>query len=483
MTTQKIYPAFTILLVDDEEEFLRSAEYALKREGITNVETMSDSRLIAARLVRGGCGVCILDITMPFVSGREILQNISTEHPDVAVCMVTAVNDVTSAVECMKLGAQDYILKPLHHDQLIGAVKRMVESRVLREETAALKGYILGGALKQPEAFAPLITNNPAMHNLFKYVEAIAGTDLPLIITGETGTGKELLAQAIHTASQRKGNLVCVNVAGVDDAVFSDTLFGHVRGAFTGADRFRRGMIEEAAQGTLFLDEIGDLRPESQIKLLRLLQDGTFHPVGSDTQMFSSARFVYATNRDLKKMMHAGVFRADLYYRLQAHEVRLPPLRERPEDLKLLALAFVEEASIAMHKQVPYVNGELFTLLSTYPWPGNIRELRGILFDAVSRNTTETLSLKYLKEKFSELRGTNFGSETGIAAENGIMEGQRPNITFSSTLPSADELEGMLIREALRRTNGNKSQAADLIGLNRATIIKRVKETDPPNQS
>ncbi len=481
MTTQKLYPTFTILLVDDEEAFLTSAEYALKREGITNVETISDSRLVMARLALGGCGVLILDITMPYVSGREILERASTDFPDVAICMITAVNDVNSAVECMKLGAKDYILKPLHQDQLIAAVRRAIESKVLRAESAALKGYILGGALKQPEAFKPIITNNPALFNLFKYVEAVAGSDLPLIITGETGTGKELLARAVHVISQRKGNLVCVNVAGIDDAVLSDTLFGHVRGAFTGADRFRKGLIEEAANGTLFLDEIGDLRPESQIKLLRLLQDGTFHPVGSDSHFFSSARFVYATNRDLKSMMNAGQFRADLYYRLQAHEVRLPPLRERLDDFKLLALAFVEEASAAFHKPVPYLNAELFTLLSTYSWPGNIRELRGLLFDVVSRSTTETLSLKYLKEKLSELRGNISGSETSLTIKSAIGDNNSPKITFTSTLPTADELELLLIREALHRTNGNKSQAADLIGLNRATIINRMKETDSSN--
>ena len=477
MAMQSSYPSFTIVLVDDEEAFLNSAAFALKREGLTNVETISDSRQVMSRLAKGGCGVLILDMTMPHINGLDILEQVSRDYPETAVLMITAVNDVGSAVECMKLGAKDYILKPLQQDQLLSAVKRAIEARELREETAALKGYILGDTLKHPEAFAPIITNNPAMRNLFKYVEAVAGTELPLLVTGETGTGKELLARAIHAISNRKGNLVCVNVAGIDDAVLSDTLFGHVRGAFTGAERYRKGLIEEAANGTLFLDEIGDLRPDSQIKLLRLLQDGSFHPVGSDAQMVASVRFIFATHRDLKTMMHAGQFRADLYYRLQAHEVRLPALRERPEDFRLLAVSFVEEASAACHKPVPYLNPELFTLLSTYSWPGNVRELRGLLFDAVSRNTTHTLSLNYLKKKLSELRGNLLDSEPTTSRENENAENQSHTISFSSTLPTADEMILLLIREALRRTNGNKSQAADLIGLTRATVIKRAKET------
>lgn len=479
MNEQPAYPGFAIILVDDEEAFLSSALFALRREGMTNVETLSDSRQVMPRLAKGGCGVLVLDVMMPHVTGRDLLQEVSREYPDVSICMLTAVNDVRVAVECMKRGAQDYLLKPLHQDQLVAAVKRAIESRSLHEETAALKEYILRDELKHPEAFAPIITNNGAMLNLFKYVEAVASTALPLLVTGESGTGKELLARAVHVLSGRTGNLVCVNVAGIDDAVLNDTLFGHVRGAFSGAERFRKGLIEEAKNGTLFLDEIGELRLESQIKLLRLLQDGSFYSVGSDTQMFSSARLVFATNRDVNSMMHAGQFRADLYYRLQAHEVRLPSLRERPEDLKLLALAFVAEAADILQKPHPYLNGETFTLLSTYSWPGNIRELRGVLFDAVSRNTTDTLSLRYLKERLQELRGESSVAASPSNGESTKGERQREKIAFSNVLPTADEAEGLLVREALRRTNGNKSQAADLMGLSRATVIKRMKENDP----
>ena len=463
-------PAFTILLVDDEEAFLSAAAFALKREGWTNVETISDSRKVIKRLERGGCGVLVLDMTMPYISGKQLLEVVSQDYPDIEVFMVTAVNDVQSAVECMKLGARDYILKPLEQDQLLSAVRRAIESKMLLAETAALKGQLLNGMVHHPGAFAPIVTNNSMMHNLFKYVEVIAGSDVPVLITGETGTGKELMAKAIHLLSGRKGKCVSVNVAGIDDTVVADTLFGHLRGAFTGADRSRKGLIEEAVHGTLFLDEIGDLRAESQTKLLRLLQEGTFHPLGSDTSLSSSARLVFATNRELRSLMQAGAFRHDLYYRLQAHEVVIPPLRERLDDIRLLAHTFIDEACEKFGKRRPHINPELFPLLSTYSWPGNIRELKGILFDALSRNETDTLSLKYLKEKLKGLRGDSPRVSASIEGK------PEKKVTFSTSLPTAQELELMLIKEAFQRTQGNKSQTADLIGLARATVIKRLKE-------
>jgi two-component system, NtrC family, nitrogen regulation response regulator GlnG len=476
MTDQHLYPFYSILLVDDEVSFLNSALYALKLEGITNVETISDSREVLGRMARGGCGIVVLDITMPFVSGRTLLEKISMEYPDVIVFMITAVNDLQSAVECMKLGARDYIVKPIQQDRLIAAVRLAIAWKTAALETAALRCHLLDGIVQHPEAFSSIVTNNPVMQNLFKYVEAIAETDLPLLITGETGTGKELMAQAIHTLSHRSGNFVRVNVAGIDDDILSDTLFGHVRGAFTGAETGRKGLIEEAATGTLLLDEIGDLRYESQTKLLRLLQEGTFHPVGADVTRSSSARFIFATNRNLKMMMQAGKFRNDFYYRLQAHEVTIPPLRQRFDDMRLLANVFIDEASAKFKKTRPYLNQEIYPLLSTYSWPGNIRELKGLLFDVLSRNETDTLSLKYLKEKLKELRGDAAALNDGAINEAGTLS---KNITFPASLPTIDELELMLIKEAYKRTHGNKTQIADLIGLARTTIIKRLKNIDP----
>lgn len=470
-----VYPPFAVVLVDDESAFLSAASFALRRDGITNVETIDDSCKVMDRLAKRGCGVLVLDITMPVMSGREILKKVAVDYPDICVIMITAVNDVLTGVECMKLGARDYILKPLQPSQLIAATRKAIDSRMPLSDTLTLDRYQLNNSLKCPGAFKPIITNNTEMYNIFRYTEAIAPTGMPVLITGETGTGKEFMAKAIHDVSGRSGNFLSLNLAGVDDNVLSDTLFGHVHGAFTGADRDRKGMIEESADGTLFCDEIGDLRPESQVKLLRLLQEGTFHPLGSDVCVSSRTRMVFATNRDLKAMIHAGTFRHDLYFRLQAHEIKLPPLRERPGDICLLAAAIVKEAAKICGKRCPHINQELFPLLLTYSWPGNIRELKSLLFDAVSRNETDTLSLVYLKSKISELRRDSSKVDPNCqtnasGASNGLT------ILFPASIPTASDVERLLILETLRRTGGNKTLTAELLGLSRPTVIKRCKE-------
>jgi DNA-binding NtrC family response regulator len=469
-------PLNTILLIDDELEFLDSAAFALKRVGLTNVEVISDSRNVLPRIARGGCGVVACDIKMPYVSGYELLEKISKDYPDIRVIMVTGANDVLQAVNCMKLGATDYILKPLQQVQFIAAIKKAIELQPAQNETSSFNEQTIENKVKHPEYFKEIITNSPLMNDLFSYVEVIAATDLPILITGETGTGKELMASAIHRVSGRTGDFVCVNAAGIDDNVLSDTLFGHQKGAFTGADRDRKGLIETANQGTLFLDEIGDLRMESQVKLLRLLQEGTYHPIGSDFPKYSSARVIVATNCELKEKMRTGLFRPDLFYRLQAHEVKISPLRERICDIRLLANAFVADACEKTKKKQPFLSQEFYSLLATYSWPGNIRELKGIIFDVISRNSTDTISLVYLKEKLRELR-----SQTSM--DNCFPKNTSTNkgafgksVIFSSTLPTAEEMEYILIREALMRTNGNKSFAADLLGIARNTVIKKLKQ-------
>ncbi|MGE5316020.1 MAG: sigma-54-dependent transcriptional regulator [Acidobacteriota bacterium] len=484
MSDRPLYPSYTILLVDDEASMLTIGAFTLRKANITNIETIQDSREVMARIARGDCGIVILDMDMPHINGRELLRSITAEYPDISVYMLTGRNDVETAVDCMKLGALDYILKPFHPGKFVETVLQAMEARMRTSERSALKNGILDSALKAPEAFAPIITNNAQMRGLFKYAEVIAGTDLPVLITGETGTGKELMAQAIHQASGKSGKYVSVNIAGIDDAVLSDTLFGHVRGAFTGAEKARNGLIEEAAGGTLFLDEIGDMKPESQTKLLRLLQERTYHPVGSDTPLVSAARIVAATNRDLKSMSQSGAFRYDLYYRLQAHEVHLPALRERKDDLPLLADAFLDEGCRIFGKRRIAAGRELITLLGTYHWPGNIRQLQGLLIDAVSRSTTPSLSLAHLKEKLRDLR-----LESGVLEADPLTapapDAQSPagpassGMTFPLSLPSVAQWELLLMQEALRRTGGNKSQAADLLGIARTTLIKRLKEAEP----
>jgi DNA-binding NtrC family response regulator len=299
-------------------------------------------------------------------------------------------------------------------------------------------------------------------------VEAVAASPRPLLITGETGVGKELVARAVHALSGRKGNFVPVNVAGLDDHVFADTLFGHRKGAFTNALEARAGLLEQAAGGTLFLDEIGDLSAASQVKLLRLLQDGEYLPLGADIAKRSDARAVVATNQDLESARNSGRFRKDLYYRLCGHRVHLPPLRERREDLPVLLDHFLGEAARSLEKRRPTPPDELHTLLAVYPFPGNVRELESMVFNAVSLHSAGKLSMDAFKAVI-------FERQPALAGE---AEGREPpgRLLFPERLPTLKQVEDALVEEALRRAGGNQSIAATLLGITRQAMNKRVNK-------
>ena len=328
--------ALPVLLVDDEPQVLHSASIVLRTSGIAHVITVDDSRAVLPLLAEQEVGVLVLDLTMPHISGQALLEQVAGDYPDIPIILMTATNDLETAVQCMQTGAIDYLVKPVEENRLVSSVKRALEIRTLRAEVLSLKDRLLTDTPPQREAFAEIITQSRAMLAIFRYIEAIAPSPQPVLITGETGTGKELVARALHRLSARPGELVAVNVAGLDDTMFSDTLFGHTRGAFTGAERVRDGLITTTAEGTLFLDEIGDLTVASQVKLLRLLQDGTFYPLGADRPRQSRARIVCATNAEVTQQVSAGTFRKDLYYRLRTHHLHLPPLRARTGDLPLL---------------------------------------------------------------------------------------------------------------------------------------------------
>ena len=258
--------------------------------------------------------------------------------------------------------------------------------------------------LDHPEAFSEIKTTCETMHGLFQYAEAIADSPMPILITGETGTGKELLVNAVHSLGAHKGELVKVNIAGLDDHMFTDTLFGHGKGAFTGAHNTRPGLIERASGGTLFLDEIGDLSPSSQVKLLRLLQDREYYPIGADLPQFTDARIIAATSLTAQDLFRSDTFRKDLYYRLQTHHLHLPPLRERIEDIRVLLPHFLEKASRELGKKMPTPPKELYTLLCTYHFPGNIRELQSMVYDAVGKHVSGKLSMSGFASYMDERR-------------------------------------------------------------------------------
>ena len=467
--TESTYPQFPVMMVDDEAQAITSFEMALRSANMNNFIRCHDSRDVVPLLSSQEIEVMLLDLRMPHISGEELLPIITADYPEIPVVVITGSNDVDTAVKCMQYGAFDYILKPVEKSRLIGGVKRAVELRELQRENQLLKAHVLSDKLEKPEAFSEIITVSTSMRSIFQYMEAIANSPRPVSITGETGVGKELVAKAVHTLSNRKGDFVPVNVAGLDDDVFADTLFGHKKGAFTNAWEARIGLIERAAGGTLFLDEIGDLSTTSQVKLLRLLQEGEFFPLGSDVAKRSDARIVVATNQDLDALQSSGQFRKDLYYRLCDHQIHIPPLRRRREDIAVLVEHFLEKVSKTLDKKKPTSPVELITLLSTYHFPGNIRELESMIFDAVSSHISGKLSMDSFKAHLSK------GSVTDTPdspLEKGAL------ISFSHQLPTLKQIEHLLIDEALKRANDNQSIAALSLGISRQALNKRLKKKD-----
>ena len=469
--TESTYPHFPVMMVDDEAQAITSFEMTLRSANMNNFIRCHDSRDVMPLLSGQEIEVMLLDLRMPHISGEELLPMITADYPEIPVVVVTGSNDVDTAVKCMQHGAFDYILKPVEKSRLIGGVKRAVELRELQRENQLLKAHVLSDKLEKPEAFSEIITVSTGMRSIFQYIEAIANSPRPVLITGETGVGKELVAKAVHTLSNREGDFVPVNVAGLDDHVFADTLFGHKKGAFTDAREARNGLIERAAGGTLFLDEIGDLSTTSQVKLLRLLQEGEFFPLGSDVAKRSDARILVATNQDLDALQSTGKFRKDLYYRLCDHNIHIPRLRRRREDLPVLVEHFLQKASKTLDKKKPTPPVELITLLSTYHFPGNIRELESMIFDAVSSHTSGKLSMDLFKTHISKKHPISSADPADSPPEKGTP------ISFSHQLPTLKQIEQLLIDEALKRSNSNQSIAALSLGISRQALNKRLKKS------
>jgi DNA-binding NtrC family response regulator len=461
--SQACYPAFGILLIDDEPDWLSSMALTLELSaGITNTRLCQDSREVMGILEAGDIGLALLDLTMPHISGEDLLRQIAERHPQVICIIVSGVNQLSAAVHCMKLGAYDYYVKTDDEERILGGILRAVHMLELQAVNQEVSTRLVSGELLHPEAFAAIRTRSRAMYSIFSYLEAVAKSPRPLLITGESGVGKESLVQAAHSLSGRDGPLVAVNVAGLDDVVFADTLFGHVRGAFTGADAPRRGMVEEAAEGTLFLDEIGDLSVASQVKLLRLLQEGEYYPLGSDQPKRLRARVIAATHADLMTKEKAGLFRCDLYYRLRMHHVQVPPLRERPEDIEPLLDQFLEEGARTTNKRKPTPPQELAQLLATYPFPGNVRELQAMVYDAVSLHQGRMLSMETFKRHIG----------ASDAPPPALQENPFAGL---DSLPTFAQAESLLLSEALDRAGGKQTLAARLLGVSQSALSKRLK--------
>ncbi len=460
-----------VLVVDDDTGMLQSMARALRTEGFGEALLCSDSREVEGILDTHDVGTVLLDLVMPHISGENLMASVMTRRPDIPVIVVTAVDEVDAAVRCVKAGAFDYLVKPVDFSRLLTVVTRALRQHDLRAENSRLQAMIRDPRLRRPECFAAILTKSPAMHAILRQIEAIAPSPEPVLIVGETGVGKELVAQALHRASGRVGDLTAVNVAGIDDNAFADTLFGHVKGAFTGATHDREGLIERAGDGTLFLDEIGDLGLGMQTKLLRLLQEGEYFPLGRDDCSKNRCRIVAATNRDLRVGMREKRFREDLYYRLHGHLVCVPPLRERTGDIPLLVERFVEETATALGKSIPFVPKELFVHLAAYRFPGNVRELRAMVVDAVTRHQKGVLSLGSFHEHMDRADPPNEPATTRPTANVEF-------IAFGRELPSLAQATCALVSEALSRAEGNQGAAARMLGVSRRTVNRHVGHMD-----
>jgi two-component system, NtrC family, response regulator PilR len=439
--------AARILVVDDERSMRELLAIVLKREG-HEVLLAEHGRGALAALERGPVDLLISDIKMPDMTGIEVLRGAKALDPTIEAVMMTAFASQDSAIEALRLGACDYLIKPFDVDALKVKVRERLESRRLRQENVLLKR-----ALGTTHQFHNIIGRSPAMLELFGLIETIARTTSTVLITGESGTGKELVARAVHFNSLRRERpFVALNCGALTETLLESELFGHVRGAFTGAETNKKGLIETAERGTIFLDEIGETSPMMQVKLLRVLQERRFRRVGGLDEIEADIRVIAATNQDLGKRVAEGRFREDLYYRINVIPVRLPPLRERREDIPLIADHFLAKYTAQMGKPLTGISREALTLLEQYEWPGNIRELENVIERAVALEGSPAILSDSLPEQVRRgLRAERFPvslPEHGFDLEQHVRD-----------------LERDYIAEALKRAGGVQVRAADLLGM------------------
>ena len=442
-------PASTarVLVVDDERSMRELLAIVLKREGYDVLLAESGKMAIAA-LERGGVDLLVSDIRMPDMTGIEVLRAAKALDPALEAIMVTAFASQETAIEALRLGACDYVIKPFDVDELKVKVRDKLESRRLRRENVLLKR-----ALGTSHQFHNIIGRSDAMVEVFSLVETIARTTSTVLITGESGTGKELVARAVHFHSLRRERpFVAVNCGALTETLLESELFGHVRGAFTGAETNKKGLIETAERGTIFLDEIGEMSQMMQVKLLRVLQERRFRRVGGTEEIEADIRVIAATNRDLGQMVAEARFREDLYYRINVIPVRLPALRERREDIRLLADHFLGKYSEQMAKPLTGISQEALALLQQYDWPGNIRELENVIERAVALEPTPAILPESLPD---HVRGQ-------LAAGRAPVVLPEAGFDLESHVRN---LERDYIAQALRKAGGVQVKAADLLGM------------------
>jgi len=451
-----------ILVIDDEQDFLDSVRRVLNRSGFKKVRLVSDPHEAAAFLEAGASfDVALIDVSMPGFSGLKLLELIKNTEPRTECIMITAMNEARVAVECLKKGAYDYLVKPISRDDLVLVVKRALEKQRLLEILECGKNKIPPKLLNR-DAFSSIITGSAKILRILKEAELHAGSEIPVLITGESGTGKELLAKAIHLASPRaKFPFTPINMASLSSSLFDAEFFGHTKGAFTGAEQDRIGYLQQTHKGTLFLDEIGLLPIELQGKLLRVLQDGEYLKLGTSEPRKVNIRLIAATNTDLERLMAKGMFRKDLYYRLKGAWLHLPPLRERKEDIPLLIEKILEESSDVSENIG--IEEEATLILMDYNYPGNIRELRSIIQSAMNLARGRSISANFLPRSLRRRR----------PIQQGDFQIKDDEIQRFPIAP-LKEIEKSCIIKAYQQMDRNKIQTARILGIGLNTLRRRL---------
>ena len=449
-----------ILVIDDEESMRHMLSVILKKEGY-DVSSCADALSALKVLEKDDFDFILSDIKMPKLDGLGFLKKLKPVENRATVIMMSAYGTVDNAIECMKLGAYDYISKPFKADEILLTIRKATEREKLKRENLRLKRE----SAKQGD-ISNIYAADPVMLKLLEFVRKVADYDTTVLVTGETGTGKELVARALHHSSKRAdAPFVAVNCGAIPENLLESELFGHVKGAFTDAVRSKDGLFQEADGGTLLLDEVGDLPKELQVKLLRVLQEGEVRKVGDTRSQKVNVRVVSATIKNLEEEAKAGAFREDLFYRLNVIPIKMPPLRERPGDIEGLADLFLKRYSEKFSKTINGFTEEAGVLLHSYRWPGNVRELENIIERAVILEDTDMLRAENLPVAQS-------GSTEGGAAA------AIPGMPFQTlSIKKAQEfVEKTLIKKALDKTGGNKTRAAEFLEISHRTLVYKIKD-------
>lgn len=442
---------FNILIIDDEKNIREGLASALEMDGY-NVVLAADGESGLQLVGRGDIDLVITDLRMPGISGEEVLAKVTSESPGLPVIVLTGHGTIDSAVDAMRAGAYDFLTKPLNLDRLSLIVKRALQNRELSLQHRQLKEE-----LDTNRTFESIIGKSAEMQKIFEMVRRVASSKASVLITGESGVGKELIANAIHNLSPRKDNpLIKVHCAALSESLLESELFGHEKGAFTGAVARKRGRFELAHGGSIFLDEIGEIDQNVQIKILRVLQDKRFERVGGEETVETDVRVIAATNRDLEKEIAEGRFREDLYYRLNVVHIHVPPLRDRKDDIPLMVSSFLKEFAKENGKNITSIDSHARAALYKYDWPGNIRQLRNCMESAVVMCAGDTLTLDDFPPTISQHNGQD------------IVQ-----IPAGLTLDAAEKI---YINETLAANRGNKSKTADVLAIGRKTLHRKLAE-------